>query len=145
MSGGVRAAKFENVGDFVQGAILSSEVRDQTDIQTGEVKRFKNGDPMRQVVITIMTDPMVQEDDEDDGLRRIYVKSQMTSALRDACRLAGVRGPADGGKIRVTFVGTKPPTTRGFSPTKLYEIKYREPERRADLEDAGLDEEAAPF
>lgn len=140
MSGGVKAAKFEKVGDKVQGVILQSEVRDQTDINTGEVKRFPDGNPMKQVVITIMTDPMVQEDDDDDGMRRIYCKGQMVQALREALRKANVRGPADGGKLAVQYVGDGVAKQRGFNPPKQYKVWYEDPPRRVDVGDPFADE-----
>lgn len=143
MGGGVRSAKFENIGDMVKGVIVERpQLRDQTDIQTGEVKRFRDGNPMKQVVITIMTDPPLSEDEDDDGLRRIYVKSQMTAALRDALRKAGVRGPAEGGKIAVKFVSEKAPETRGFSPTKQYQVWYEDPPKRLDMGDPLAEEPA---
>ena len=141
MAGGVRSAKFDAIGDTVKGVIVERpQLRDQTDIQTGEVKRFRDGNPMKQVVITIMTDPPLHEDEDDDGMRRIYVKSQMTHALREALRKAGVRGPAEGGKIAVKFVSEKPPETRGFSPTKQYQVWYEDPPKRLDMGDPLADE-----
>ena len=143
--GGVRSARFENIGDMVKGIICEPPaMRDQTDMKTGEVKRFKNGDPMKQVVITVITDPLLHEDEDDDGLRRIYVKSKMTEALREALRKAKVRGPVEGGKIAVRFVSEIPPETRGFSPTKVYRVWYEDPPKRLDMGDPLSDEEP-PF
>lgn len=132
-SGGARAVKWENIGDSVKGIIMSSEVRDQTDMQ-GNVKRFPDGNPMKQVVITLMTDPPLHEDEDDDGMRRVFVKSQMTAAMKDALRKAGVPGPADGGKLAVKFIREDPPKTRGFNPTKVFQVWYEEPVRRTDMD-----------
>jgi hypothetical protein len=140
--GGVRSAKFENIGDMVKGVICEEPVmRDQTDIKTGEVKRFPDGNPMKQVVLTIITDPLLHEDDDDDGLRRIYVKSKMTEAMRSALKKAGVRGPAEGGKIAVKFVSEIPPQKRGHSPTKVYQVWYEDPPKRLDMGDPLADDE----
>ena len=145
MAGGVRSATFKNVGDKVMGYIVSSEVRDQTDIQTGEVKRFPDGNPMRQVVITIVTEPLLHDDDDDDGIRRIYVKNQMLAALREALRKAGSRGPADEGKISVEYIGDGV-AKKGFNPPKQYRVKYAEPERRTPVDgvDTANDDDAYP-
>jgi hypothetical protein len=134
MAGGVRGAKFERIGDTVKGIIMSSELRDQTDMK-GNVKRFDDGNPMKQVVVTIMTDPQLHEDEDDDGMRRIFVKSHMTIAFREALRKAGVRGPAEGGKIAVKFIGEEPPTQRGYNPTKKYQVWYEDPPKRLDMSD----------
>jgi len=143
-AGGVRSARFENIGDMIKGIICEPPtLRDQTDMKTGEVKRFNDGNPMKQVVITIITEPLLHEDDDDDGLRRIYVKSQMTQAMREALKKAKVRGPAEGGKIAVKFIGEKPPETRGFSPTKQYQVWYEDPPKRLDMGDPLSDEPPA--
>lgn len=123
-SAGATAAKFETIGTTVKGEILAAELRNQTDMKTGEVKTFPDGNPMKQIVITLQTD--VHDSDEDDGTRRIFAKGQMLSAIRTAVGRAGIQ---IGAKLAVRFTGEEAPKTRGFSATKLYKVWYQAPVR----------------
>ena len=50
-----RAAKFESVGDKIEGTILSADAKPQTDIDTGEIKTWSDGNPILQWVIVLAT------------------------------------------------------------------------------------------
>lgn len=141
MGSGGRSAKFENVGDTVVGYIQHTEVRQQTDIKTGAVKTWDNGDPMMQLVVTLETE--ARDDDDDDGVRSIYVKGQMQKAVADAVRKAGARGLAIGGKLGVKWVSTAEPKQRGFNGAKQYTAKYEPPTQ--PVGDFPEEDEAQPF
>jgi hypothetical protein len=141
MGSGARSAKFAAHGDRVWGTIMSSKTRQQTDIQ-GQLKFWDNGEPMMQVVVTLLTE--LQEDDEDDGLRSVYVKGQMLNALRSAIVKAGERGIGDGGKLLVQYTGDAEPRQKGFSGAKQYYCKYEPPVSITELPDQSNDEDA-PF
>lgn len=142
MSGGVTSAKFEQIGDTLKGVIEAAEVRAQTDIKTGEVKTYRDGNVMKQLVLTIQSDQY--DDDEDDGMRRVFVKGQMAQMLREAVRNAGVKGIANGGKVGVKFVSELAPDTRGFSPTKQYQVYYVPPAAPEVSMDEAFGEEEGP-
>ena len=69
-STGGKSAAFPDVGAAVTGIVVASERREQTEFGTGEVKRFDDGNPMMQVVITLQTE---ERSDDDDGIRLLYV------------------------------------------------------------------------
>lgn len=143
MGSGARSASFKEINDQVWGTIMSSKVQQQRDID-GKPKFYEDGNPMMHVVITLLTE--LAEDDEDDGLRAIYAKGQMLGAIRSAIVRAGARGLADGGKLVIRFTSEKPPTKRGFNPTKQYIAKYEPPANVTALPDEPyLDEEDLPF
>lgn len=121
LSGGAPAFKFENIGDTVKGEVVSAEARQQTDYATGDLKTWKDGKPMMEVVVTLQTD--LRNDGDDDGQRRIFVRGQMTTALRDALKAANAR-LEPGGTLAVQFTGTKPSETRGFQPAKQFVAQY---------------------
>ncbi len=133
MGAGGKSAKFEAIGDSVVGYIVSIETRQRTDIKTGEPLTWPDGNPKMQAVITLETE--LHEDDEDDGMRSVYmpIPSQMQSALAAAVRKAGERAPADGGKLAVTWEREEKAKTRGYNPQKIYAVQYRAPERNAAL------------
>jgi hypothetical protein len=139
MGSGARSAKFTNHKDEVWGTIMSSETRQQTDLG-GTPKTFDNGNPMWQVVITLLTEQ--REDDDDDGLRAVYAKGQMLKAIGDAVRKAGEKGIEDGGKLFVRYVGDAEPTQRGFNGAKQYIAKYEPPTSITEIPDQPDDVEA---
>jgi hypothetical protein len=131
MGGGGRSAKFANVGDVVEGTIAAPPtLRQQTDIKTKELKYWKNGDPIMQLVVQLQTDQ--RDDADDDGIRNLYVsggfkRASLQKAVADAVRAAKAPGLAVGGRLAVKFTGEEPPVERGMDPAKLYQAKYTPP------------------
>lgn len=132
--GGGASASFDTIGDRITGTITNQEVRQRTDIQTGDPMTWPNGDPQMQLIITLQTD--LREDDDDDGLRNLYVKGSkkagsksLHDAVASAVRASGAKGLDDGGTLTVTYVGDEPSQTRGFNPRKLYEATYTAPDK----------------
>ena len=132
MSGGVKATKFENVGDYVVGHIMRPPVMQQVrDINTRQPKYWDDGKPQLQMVVTLMTEERDPEDPDDDGQRCLYIKGQMQRAVADAVRKAKAPGLQVGGKLMVTYVGDGKPSGKGMNPPKLYDAKYRSAEPEA--------------
>lgn len=133
----VRSAKFEAIGDTVKGTILDAQVRQQTDISTGELLTWDDGKPKNQLVITLQTDlrePSGPGEDPDDGRRRLYVKGSnkpesksLTVAVREALRAAKAQRLEIGATLAVRYTGDGIATTRGFTPPKQYVAKYDPP------------------
>ena len=130
LGGGSASARFDVVGDTVTGTITNQEVRQQTDIATGEPLVWANGDPRMQLLVTLQT--ALRDDDDDDGLRTLYVKGSkkagsrsLHDAVASAVRAASSKGLEDGGTLTVKYVGDEPSQTRGFNPRKLYEATYQ--------------------
>lgn len=130
MGGGARSAKFEDEGTVVVGYITHSEVRQQTDLKSGAPLTWENGDPRMQLIITLETES--RDDDDDDGLRTLYVRGQMQKAVSEAVRKSGERGITNGGKLGVKFVSTAAPKTKGFNGAKQYTAKYVPPVTQVD-------------
>lgn len=150
-SGG-RSAPFKEHGDAVDGIIVSSRTRQQTDID-GKPKFYEDtGNPMWEVVVTLATE-LPPEDDEDDGVRIIYVKGQMMKALGIATAKAGAKdGIANGGRVYVRFTSTAEPIKKGYSGAKQYFVKYQAPVAvitipadDGQLEYAPIDPDDLPF
>lgn len=128
-SGGSTTAKFPNVGDSWEGKIVGTDVRQQRDIETGELKTWKDGNPMNQALITIQTDERDPEVDDDDGTRTIYVKmwGQPWQALKQAIREAGDTDLQVGGFFRATHTSLGEKTNKAYNAPKLYEFEYKKP------------------
>jgi hypothetical protein len=130
--GGAKAFQFNNIGDSVEGRIVTAELRQQTSIEN--VKLFwDNGDPRMQLVITLAT--KLQDNDEDDGLRTIYAKggrydtasgegASMRDAIADAVRTMNEKRLEAGDELVVAFTGLGQ-AKRGYSAPKLYTAGFR--------------------
>jgi hypothetical protein len=125
MGGGVKAARFEQVGDKVAGTIEDLEVRQQTDFDTGKPLTWDDGSPRNQLVVTLQTE--LRDDADDDGRRRVYVKGKsLTDATRDACLKVGARrGLEIGGWYEVAYVADGQPSRKGLAAPKLYLAEYQ--------------------
>lgn len=136
LGSGGRSAKFERVGDTIKGVICAQpEIRQQTDIKTGAPKTWDDGQPMNQLVIKLQTD--LREDEDDDGIRALYVsggfkRASTQKAIADAVRAAKAKGLEVGGTLAVRFTGEEPSSTKGFNPAKLYAAQYQPPAKGAD-------------
>lgn len=137
-----RSAKFENVGDRIEGTIVSAEVKPQTDIETGEIKRWSDGKPVEQWVISLQTD--LREADDDDGIRTLYAKggrfdaaSGSGQSMMEAIKAAASGKPIEeGGTLTVMYSGQGKKKNVAYSAPKLYKAKYAAPAiKTADLDD----------
>lgn len=118
------------IGAKVTGKIIAAKKQQQTDIK-GNPRFFDSGEPMMLLVIDLQTAERV--DDDDDGVRRLYVKGgnytavegegqSMRDAIRDAVKKAGAKFDI-GGELTVlkSGIGEKKP---GQSAPWLYKAKY---------------------
>lgn len=140
LGGGGQSASFENVGDSITGTVDSTEVRQQTDMVTGEPETWPSGDPKMQLLVKLQTAD--REDGDDDGIRTLYVKGSkkagsrsLHDAVASAVRSSGAKGLEEGGTLTVTHDGTEPSSTRGFSDRKLYSATYVAPDKAAQTGD----------
>ena len=134
---GGRAAKFERVGDDTKGIILAVEVRPQTKMGTGEVLTFEDGTPRKQLVITLQTEE--REDEDDDGVRKLYAKAEMTKAIRRVAPSLAI-----GAKLAVRYTGDGEAAAKGWNAPKLFRAWYEAPAVTVPVGDDG-DEDVSPF
>lgn len=116
---------------------------DQLKFGTQEVDTYSDGNPKKQVRLTLenvmvsrpdlnggqWTDVRALNtgedgDDEDEGVRALYVKDQMKQALADAAKAAGVRSYGIGTRVIVRFIDQKP-SSKG-NPQKIYALELSE-------------------
>lgn len=120
---GGKAAAFPTVGTVVRGVVVDAEVRDQTEIGSGEVKTYPDGNPMKQIVITLQTEDQDESIEDDDGVRRVFAKGAMLFAIRkvtpDGLRI--------GGKLAIKYTGDGEPAQKGWNPPKEYRAQYEAP------------------
>lgn len=137
--GGAKAFQFNNIGDAVEGRIVSAELRQQTSIE-GLKLSWDNGDPRMQLVITLAT--KLQDTEDDDGLRTVYAKggrydvqsgegTSMRDAIADAVRTMGEKRLEEGDELVIAFTGLGV-AKRGYSQPKLYTAGFRKGRQGVD-------------
>jgi hypothetical protein len=122
--------KEKPLGTTIEGTIARApEVRQQTDLQTGNPLTWDNGDPKMQLVVALQT--TLREDDDDDGVRNLYVKGSkkpesksLHAAVAGAVQAARAKGLEVGGHLKVTLTGKRPSTTKGFNDANEFAAVY---------------------
>ena len=122
MGGGGKSASFKSAGDTVSGIIAAMEERQQTDFDSGKPLEWDDGKPKMHLVITLLTEESVDED--DDGMRRLYVKGNLQRAIREAVLKSGSRTIKDGASLTVQYIGDDVPARKGMSGAKKYSAVY---------------------
>lgn len=140
---GAKAFQFDKIGDTCVGEVISAEMRQQTDLDTGELMTWKDGSPRMQLVIQVQTKD--HDDDDDDGVRVLYAKggnfdvaegegTSMRDAIKDALKDADAKSIEPGDQIAVshTGLGSK---QRGKNPPKLYTAGFKKASRAVAAKD----------
>ena len=141
-SGGSASFPFQNIGDSVTGKILNLEELQQTDLQTGEVKTFTNGQPMMMYRVELQTG--LREGEMDDGVRSVYLKgskkaesqSSLAAVLQAVLAATGRAALTVGGTLTLTYTGDGVAKGRGFSAPKQYSAQYAAPSVSLDPQTA---------
>lgn len=136
--GGSKAVSFPTIGSRVEGTVTETPVlRDVTAMGTNEIQRWPDGNPKKQLLVSLQTDQRDASVDGDTGLRTLYVKGYMKNAVQDAVKDVGAPGLEIGGTLTVTYTSDGTSTTRGHNPPKLYSAAYASPNPSAEFLGAG--------
>jgi hypothetical protein len=134
--GGGKAAKFDDIGDAIEGIIEDVIVSQQTSMEDNTPLFWADGRPREQMIVTLKTD--LREGDDDDGIRKVYAKggnyeaaegtgTSMKDAIKDAVKKAGAKSIDEGAWLKVAHTGIGKKTNRGYSAPKLYRAQYKAP------------------
>lgn len=141
-SGGSASFPFQNIGDSVTGKILNLEELQQTDLQTGEVKTFTNGQPMMMYRVELQTN--LRDGEMDDGVRSVYLKgskkpesqSSLAAVLQAVLTATGRAALTVGGTLTLRYTGDGVAKGRGFNAPKQYSAQYAAPSVSLDPQPA---------
>lgn len=139
LSSGVPSCTWPEVGTKYSGTVLDFRVEQARDYTDGKPKFWDDGNPVKQLVVTIQTDERDPSKDGDDGVRALYCGGQLLKAVREAVRPHG--GIAQGGRIGVKFYDEgEPPVRNGkkLNAPKLFKVEYAPPTKRMDLDDTSV-------
>lgn len=121
----IPSIKLETIGDKISGQIIDKELRQQTDLDTGELLYWPDGRAKQMAIITMQ----VQEpSEEDDGRRNLFVRGLMQAAIRDAVKEAHKTDLIIGDWLTVEFTGERTPTRKGLNGMKEYAAKITDKE-----------------
>lgn len=121
-------ATFPELGATISGTVVGKLTAQQTDMDTGKPLTYDDGHPRLQVIVTLQTSLNDGDIVDDDGRRRLFVKGDMTRAVRDAVKATGRRKLDLGGELSVTWADEGVAPRKGLNKPKLYEAKYLAPE-----------------
>jgi hypothetical protein len=132
LGGGGKSATFPQIGATVTGKITQTpEVKQKTKMGSGDLEFWDNGDPKLQLVVTLQTDLRDPADDDDDGIRKLYVagskkpeSKSMHAAVAAAVQNAKASGLEIGGTLTVRYISDGKSNTPGFNPPKQYDAHY---------------------
>lgn len=124
-----KTAKFENIGDFVEGTVISAEMKPST-MPGGAPRTFEDGSPQYDFVFTLQTTQRDYSIENDDGIRTVWMRSfgDDKKAVAEAVTNADDDDIQPGGWMKVTFTGEVPSKTPGFQPRKIRAVEYRKPQ-----------------
>ena len=140
LGGGGQSASFENVGDRIEGTITALAVSQQTSIDDGELLFWddQKTQPRMQLIVSLQTNLRDPDVEDDDGIRKVYVKGskkQGSRSLHDATasavRAAGAKGLKEGGYLVYVHDGLEPNPKKGMNDRKLYSAHYTPPSAEA--------------
>ncbi|MFD5678377.1 hypothetical protein [Streptomyces sp. NPDC127040] len=123
--GGPPSAKFPVLGYENAGRIVGKPtVEQQRDYDSDEPLYWADGKPRWQIVVTLATGERDPEISGDDGVRRLYVKSQMKTAVQAALKAAKADGLEEGGHLTVTYTADGEQPNPKKHPPKQYTARY---------------------
>ncbi len=137
LSSGVPSCTWPEIGTTYSGTVLDFRVDQAKDYDTGKPKFWDDGNPVKQLVVTIQTTERDPSKEGDDGVRALFCGGQLLKAVREAVRPHG--GIAVGGRIGVKFTSLgEPPVRNGkkLNAPKLFKVEYGAPAKTANLDDA---------
>lgn len=135
MGANVEGAKFETIGDIVQGNIAKIGDKQQSrkwrsDGKLGDLAFWDDGSPIWQVRIDVQTDMRDPSVKADDGIRALYVRagSDLRRAIQEAVRESGSKELLVGAFLGVQLTGKEQSGPMPASnDKKLYTAVYRAP------------------
>lgn len=120
----------DDPGQSVDGIVTVVREKQLQEYKSTRLETWEDGTPKLTPIITI--DTGLQEDDEDDGLRDLYCRGGVYTALSEALRKAFPKGaPGDsalvGYDLYVELVDTVPASDPDMSDRKRFELRLTKP------------------
>jgi len=110
------------VGTWYEGVVSEEPVRRQaTDYETRLPATYRSGDPIYDIILRLDTQYRDPEDDTDDGVRTLFLRSTMLRALQDEMKRLNIKRFGIGTHLKIELTGFKS-NGANKQPSKLYNI-----------------------
>jgi hypothetical protein len=127
--GGAKGITWGDVaGQFVDGTITRIRQVQDKDFNTEEPAVWSDGSPKMVVILTLQT--TLEDDDEDDGRRDVWLRGNQHTAFRDALQDAFrplKRKPTDsdiiGARFYLKLTKREPSSKKGGAMRKIFQAK----------------------
>lgn len=126
--------KDAKVGDSFTGHITDLRTVQVRSYDTGEPEFWDDGKPKLQIEVTLATNYMDPEMDDDDGTRRVYLFGQKLAAAKQEMKSKGFGKLEKGMKFTISFVGEKPASNKKYNNVKLYGIELEAATSNPDVD-----------
>ncbi len=137
--------KGDLIGLEVGGIVLGTpEVRQSTDLDSGEPAVWPDGKPKMEIIVTVQT--ALKDDAEDDGKRRFFLKqsSDILRAVRAALEKTGVTEIEEGGYLAIKFTSEGTAAKPHWSAPRKHSAVYQKPKVSAQSQVMGTATAAQP-
>ncbi len=122
---GGKTVSFLVKGVVFRGTLMEDPVeREQIDLKTKEVKRFKDGNVRKVWVFKFQTDERDPDDPEDKGVRSLWAKPDAIKKIRENLKSQGLSRIPIGGTLEIAWTGEIP--TDGY-PIKTFSARVIPP------------------
>ena len=141
-AGGGKTVSFDNIGDKVEGVILSADDKNHArDVDTGALLYWdaEKTQPRYQWLFELQVAPT---EDNPTGVVKVYAKGgnftpvsgtgkSLQEAIKDAVRASGAKLIEEGGTLAIAHTGLGEKKKAAFNAPKLYAARYTPPAPRA--------------
>ena len=117
----VPSVAFADEGDEVRGRVISVEIRDQRDMDSGELLTWADGRPKQMAVVMLETHEPADED--DSGMHNLYVRGYMQNDVRRALRAIHSQTLENGMWLAVRLHEIDAPRRRGMKGARHFEAQ----------------------
>lgn len=122
---GGKTVSFLTKGVVFKGTLMEDPVeREQIDLKTKEVKKFKDGNIRKVWVFKFQTDERDPADPEDKGVRSLWAKPDALKKIREALKAQGLGRMPIGSTLEIAWTGEIP--TDGY-PIKTFTVRVTPP------------------
>ena len=128
--------KHSQIGDYVQGTVVKSEMIHSTDFDTGQLEYWDDMSPKLKVRVIVQTDLRDPAEPTDDGQRAIYInwwgenRKNLLATLKAADDTDIHEGGFFGGQLTEKRPNEKRPH---LNPTNIFQYWYEKPRAGAGI------------
>jgi hypothetical protein len=127
--------KDAKVGTAYTGTITDLRTVQVRSYDSGEPEYWDDGKPKLQIEVTLATEYLNPELEDDDGTRRVFLFGQKLAAAKQEMKSKGFSKLEKGMQFTITFSGEKPASNKKYNNVKLYDITLDEGKSNPEVDE----------